>query len=99
MAAKRVISEKPALKEYIVRKSIFEQHMRLKPNDVIKLTEERAKQIGIPQFVVPTDYKEPKPNKRFFSPKKKEVTTDTKTREASKTVLDMVMPGVANGVQ
>ena len=49
MAAKKATLEKPALKEYIVRKSIFEQHMRLKPNDVIKLTEERAKQIGIPQ--------------------------------------------------
>jgi hypothetical protein len=94
MVAKKV-ADKSVVKEFIVKKAFFEQIIRWQPNDVIKLTEERAKQIGIPKFVVPLDYKEPKPNKRFFEGKKK---TDEKTKLASKTVLDKLMPGVTNGV-
>jgi hypothetical protein len=99
MAAKKS-SDKQQIKEYIVKKPFFEQLIRWKVDDVIKLTEERAKQIGIPRYVVPVGYKEPQ-TKKFFSHKVKEAKkkTDQKTRDASNSILDSLMPGVADGVQ
>jgi hypothetical protein len=98
MTPKKTATQKEQVKDYIVKKPFFEQIIRWKPNDVIKLTEQRAKEIGIPKYVVPVGYKEPEKKKRFFSIDKDKKKTDAKTREASKSVLDNMLPGVTDGL-
>lgn len=78
------------VREYKIIKPIYEQFIRWKVGETIKLTELRAGQIG-KKYVVPIGGDIKESAKRIIERGKQ---TIDKTKKAAKTVLDKLMPGL-----